>query len=176
MEAETLVLNLLNALPKKEVRGKKRLQKLAYLAVNSGAKADAKFFLHDFGPFSPQVANATSFLTLVGDIEESDALVGRTKKYLKVYRLADPTAVMDELSVKVKTALQKLDTYSTIELEIASTILFFLRQGLSLDRAIEATKNLKPSKSEKPIIDRAMKALAEVDLDEKRRAYQVPSS
>lgn len=176
MEAESLVLNLLNALPKKEVRGKKRLQKLAYLAVNSGVQADARFFLHDFGPFSPQVANATSFLTLVGDIEESDVLVGSTKKHLKVYRLVDRTTVTDELSPAVKSALLKLDSYSTIELEIASTILYFLSKGSALNQAIEATERLKPSKSEKPIIERAKKALAEVGLDERRRADQMPSS
>ena len=33
MEAEALVLALLNALPDHEVRGRKRLQKLAYFAV-----------------------------------------------------------------------------------------------------------------------------------------------
>jgi uncharacterized protein YwgA len=173
MEAESLVANLLNALPKKEIRGKKRLQKLAYFAINSGASANASFFLKDFGPFSPQVANAASYLALVGDVEESDAPVGPAQKFLKVYRLTGP--VRDELSEEVKSVVRALDAYTTIELEIASTILYYLSKGLPVDEAIKATKNLKPTKSDDRIIRRARNALSEIGLHEGGRADQVPN-
>ena len=176
MEAEALVLALLNALPDHEVRGRKRLQKLAYFAVNTGVDANAKFFLYDYGPFSPQVAAATDYLSFLGEIEEKDAQIGRAKRYLKVYRLATPKDVNYDLPSDAKVALRKLDSYTTIELEVASTILFFLRQGLSLEGAVEATRELKPTKSEQVILMRAKEALAKVGLHERRRENQVPGS
>ena len=87
MNAETLVLAVLDALPGREVRGRKRLQKLAFFAIQSGTKADAHFSLHDFGPYSTEVAGATDFLSFLGDISEEDAQFTRTKKYYKLYRL-----------------------------------------------------------------------------------------
>ena len=70
MDAESLVLAVLGAVPRHEVGGKKRLQRLAFFAVQAGAKCNVKFFLHDFGPFSTEVANATDVLSFFGAISE----------------------------------------------------------------------------------------------------------
>jgi uncharacterized protein YwgA len=176
MNAEALVLAVLDAVPGHEVRGKKRLQKLSYFAVESGANTDVDFFLHDFGPFSPDVARATDLLSLFGEIIEEDAQYGQAKKYLKVFRLANPGAVAERLPQQTLKSIAVLNDYSTIELEIASTIRFFMREGLSAAAAVSATKELKPSKSEPNIIRRAEDALAKAGLDERRRADQVSDS
>jgi len=176
MDGETLVLAVLSAMPHHKVPGKKRLQKLSFFAVQTGAVSSVRFFLHDFGPFSAEVASATDFLSFIGAIAEEEAQFVRTKRYYKVYRLTDPTIVQEFLPAQVAGALDALNEYSTIELEIASTIRYFITAGLSLDKAIEATKELKPSKSQPKIIQRAEEALLKVGLYERGRANQVSGS
>lgn len=170
MDAESLVLAVLSALPSHEVRGRKRLQKMAFFAAQTGAESNARFFLHDFGPFSSEVAAATNLLSWAGDIEEEAAQFERTKRYYSVYRLHDLKTAPQKLPEKSLRALRELNEYSTIELEIASTIRYFLTTGLTLDGAIEATKKLKPNKSGPQIIQRAKDALVKVGLYERGRA------
>jgi uncharacterized protein YwgA len=176
MSAEDFVIAVLGALPTHEVKGRKRLQKLAFFAAQTGAEADVRFFLHDFGPFSAEIAGATDLLSLIGAISERDVQFERTRRFYKVYRLSDAKGATDQLPSSASDALRKLNEYSTLELEIASTIRYFIRTGLSTDKAIEATKNLKPSKSEPKIIKRAQEALSKVGLDERGRTDQVSSS
>lgn len=173
MDAESLVLAILGAVPQHEVRGRKRLQKLAFLAVQTGTTSSVRFFLHDFGPFSTEVAGATDLLTYVGTISEEEAQFSRTKRYYKLYRLLDPDAVSQRLPAQSSGALEKLNEYSTVELEIASTIRYFMSKGLAAEDAVRETKELKPSKSEPKIIERAKDALAGIGLYERGRADQV---
>lgn len=161
---------MLDAVPEHKIQGRKRLQKLSYFAVQTGTKADVHFFLHDFGPFSADVANAADLLSFLGDVKESDVPVGPTKRYSKLYQLADPKAVPARLPKSSADALRALSSFSTIELEIASTIFYFMSQQMNEVEAIEATKKMKPSKSQPKIINRAKDALAGVGLDERGRA------
>ena len=163
-------------MPGREVRGRKRLQKLAFFAVQTGTSASVRFFLHDYGPFSTQVAAATDILSYVGAISEDEAQFSKTKRYYKVYRLPDPTSVTEKLPTNSAGALQKLNDYSTTELEVASTIRYFISMGYAGDRAIQATKELKPSKAAPAIIQRAQEALSKVGLYERGRADQVSGS
>jgi hypothetical protein len=176
MDAETFVLALLNTLPEKEIRGRKRLQKLVFITKAIGAPVSAKFFLHDFGPFSAEIASATEMLTFVGEIDESDVQLGATKKFVKVYKLNRDAEVHQHLSIGVSKALKDLQRYATVELEIASTILYYHQEkGLPWPSAIEATKELKPSKSVPQVVLKAKEALAMVGLYEGRGTDQVPS-
>lgn len=175
MDAEALLIAVLDTMPQHEVRGRKRLQKLAFFAVQTGTSADVRFFLHDYGPFSTQLAAATDVLSYVGAITEEEAQLSKTKRYYKVYRLTDPNLVTEKLPRDSAIALQKLSNYSTVELEIASTIRYFTSLGYTGERAIEATKQLKPSKAEPAILRRAHDALSEVGLYERRRADPVSS-
>ncbi len=129
MDAEALVLALLDALPKHEILGKKRLQKLAFFATESGLPTDVSFFLHDYGPFSPKIAAATDILSFIGDISEEDTQIGRTKRFVKRYRLPETTLLRERLPERVRETILKLHKYTTLELEIASTIRFFCRRG-----------------------------------------------
>jgi uncharacterized protein YwgA len=176
MDAETLVLALLDALPEREIPGKKRLQKLSYLAAESGVSCKARFFLHDFGPFSAEVAAATDFLLFLGDVRERDIQFGRAKRYLKLYRLDESARVPEKLPKPVIGALQTLNAYSTIELEIASTIRYFMSKGMNVENAVEETQQLKPSKAVPRIVNRAREALLKAGLYEGRRKGQMSSS
>ena len=167
MDAESLVLAILDALPTHEVHGKKRIQKLAFFAVQAGTPSDVRFFLHDFGPFSAEVASAIDVLSYVGAISEKEAQSSKTKQHYKIYRLAE--IVEQHLPSPVLSVLRKLNHYSTIELEIASTIRYFIQKGYSPQAAIQETKELKPTKTAAQIVERAKEALAGVDLYERGR-------
>ena len=176
MNAEALVLSLLDTLPGKEVIGRKRLQKLAYFALNLGAPAQVKFFLYDFGPFSAEVASAAQMLTLLGEIGEDDTLLPNKKRFVKSYKLRDDSTVKERLPIQVSEHIAKLLPYSTVELEIASTILFFHNKGLSWANALDATKELKPAKSVPQVISKAKEALAAVGLYEGRGTNSFPGT
>src|SRR5262245_16008582 len=126
MNAEKLVLAVLQAVPENEVQGRKRLQKLSFFAVEAGAPADVRFFLHDYGPFSDQVAKATEFLSFVGEVAEREIQLGRAKRYSKAYRLENFDAVSETLPAAAVRALRSLSEYTTLELEIASTLRYFM--------------------------------------------------
>jgi len=84
MDAETLILAVLAAVPNHEIQGRKRLQKMSYFALQKGASANVRFFLHDFGPFSADVASATDLLSFLGDIDEEEVQLGKTRLYSKL--------------------------------------------------------------------------------------------
>ena len=171
MDAETLILAVLDAVPGKKIQGRKRLQKMSYFALQKGADANVRFFLHDFGPFSADIASATDLLAFLGDIEEEEVQLGRSRIYSKLYRLNDPNNVPEHLPSEVASAIKQLDEFTTIELEIASTIFYFMSaESLDSARAVEATKKLKPSKAQPGIVKRAQDALSKVGLDEGGRA------
>ena len=171
MDAETLILAVLDAIPDKQIQGKKRLQKMSYFALQKGAKASVRFFLQDFGPFSADIASATDLLSFLGDIDEQEVQLGRTRLYSKLYRLKDPSNVPEHLPEEAVSAIRALDEFTTIELEIASTIFYFISsEGMNQSGATEATKRLKPSKSQPGIIKRAEDALSKVGLYERGRA------
>src|SRR5260370_38368322 len=108
MDAETLILAVLDAIPNKEIQGKKRLQKMSYFALQKGAKASVRFFLHDFGPFSADIASATDLLSFLGDINEQEGQLGRTRLYSQLYRLTDPTNVPERLPEETAFAISEL--------------------------------------------------------------------
>jgi uncharacterized protein len=176
MDAQALVLAILNDLPGRKIQGRTRLQKLAFFAVESGASSDVSFSLHNYGPFSLQVAQATELLSLMGEITEEEIPLGPLKRYKKVYSLPNPAVVSESLPARASKVLHDLNRYSTIELEIASTVRYFLTVGLSPDDAIRETKKLKPSKAQATIVGRAEEALRKADLYEGKRAHQMPNS
>jgi uncharacterized protein YwgA len=177
MDAETLILAVLAAVPNNRIQGKKRLQKMCYFALQKGATASVRFFLHDFGPFSADVASATDLLSFLGDVSEKEVQLGRTRLYSKLYSLTDPSNVPERLPEDAGRAMQMLDEFSTIELEIASTIFYFMSsEGMNHSNATEATKRLKPSKSQPGIIKRADDALSKVGLYERGRANSMPGA
>lgn len=170
MDAEGLVLAVLRAIPGHEIGGKKRLQKLAFFAVQGAVQSNVKFFLHDFGPYSSEVANATDVLSFFGEISEREEQLPKTKRYYKVYNLKHGAATASAtLPVEASCNLKTLNEYSTIELEIASTIRYYMNAGHEPASAIEATKKLKPTKSIPKIVQRAEEALSKVGLYEGRR-------
>lgn len=165
MDAELFVLNTLISMPKKTVKGKKRLQKLCFFAIELGVRADVNFRIHDFGPYSSEVSNAAEMLLLFGYVSEADEPMGVYQKFITVYSLNDAPNDMETFDPSVSEKLKKLDYFTSIELEVASTIRYFIsRERKTLEGAITCTKEIKPTKTTDAVLKRALAALDAVEL------------
>lgn len=158
MKTDQFILALLGALPERRVEGKKRLQKLVYFLNEAGADSDASFFLKNFGPYSAEVDNATILLTIFGGIEETSKTVGSSDYLTTVYSLPQNEDA-PQLETRLASKLRDLNQYSTIDLEIASTIHLFQKQGNSYEDAVRLTKNMKPTKANEKTLQRAPEIL-----------------
>lgn len=156
MTAGELILAVLAGLPKHEVRGKKRLQKLAFFVKQAGVECDASFRLWDYGPFSVEIAKAADWLAALEKINEQTAQLGELNTFMTIYSMPrDNTKACDLLGSKPKQFLQFLDGYSTIELEVAATIRYFENQGLPKEAAVKQTKQMKPTKTTPVVLERS---------------------
>lgn len=153
MHTEDFILAVLASSPDRKIRGKKRLQKLAYFLKVAGAKYDAQFDIRDFGPFSREVARAAQLLAAKGVIEEKEEPIGVSRTFVTIYRLpVVGEGAAAKLGDKYKTILRDLDKFDTIDLEVAATYDFFRSAGLSEDAARKKTVQLKPTKATTPVL------------------------
>ncbi|WOJ90100.1 hypothetical protein RZS28_01995 [Methylocapsa polymorpha] len=146
MTAEEIIVAILRTLPAHTVRGKKRLQKLVYFLQQAGVDCAATFQIRNFGPFSTEVELASTMLTLFGDIEEKEIETGYAKYLTIEYSLSEEAFEGDPLSAPFSEMLLSLNEFSTIDLEVASTVLFFEKSGCDRTSAISRTRAIKPTK------------------------------
>jgi len=125
----------------------------------AGSDLDTEFALHHYGPFSAELADAAEELMLIGAIDERHEQVGPFGLFQTVYRLPESAPQRPELPPKEKRILLELDCFSTTELEMASTIAHFLREGVSYDQAVAEAASLKPTKAILPVMEKAHKIL-----------------
>jgi uncharacterized protein YwgA len=163
LDPSDFVLAIVASCPDQRVKGKKRLQKFAYLLKSVGAPCDAEFRIWDFGPYSRDLAGAAEHLATFGYIRESEEQVGQLKMFTTVYSLVDAADCDKALDNKYAKVLEKLDSYSNVDLEVAATIQFYLKAGCSQKDAEAKTKLLKPSKALPPIVERCNSLLKEIE-------------
>lgn len=156
-----LVLAIVCNAPHHKVRGKKRLQKLAYFLKSSGFESDVNFKIWDFGPFSSEVARAAEWLSISGRIIETEEQIGSLKMFTTVYSSESNN---DEIGIapRFKKILGALDEYSNVELEVAATIKFFLDKGHTKERAEEMVEQLKPSKALPQTVSKSFSIIREI--------------
>jgi uncharacterized protein YwgA len=108
------------------VRGKKRLQKLVHLWQASGVDIAVNFKIKYYGPYSREIDNSCALLSLFGDIEEKEIAAGYANYLTTEYSLPANYPI-SELNIddSAKQILATLDDFGTIDLEVASTIVFF---------------------------------------------------
>lgn len=159
MNAKSFVLALLSASKENRITGKKRLQKLSMLLKSSGVEVDADFSLLHYGPFSYDIADAADELTLTGLVEETSVPVGVFGTFQSEYRLPEDSDVGERLPEQAIEKLKELAEFSTIELEVASTILYFKHVGKTTDEAISETIAIKPKKAVPDILKNALQAV-----------------
>lgn len=158
MDANATILNIIRALPDREVRGKKRLQKLAYLLKEAGLPTDAEFSLWDYGPYSTEISRASSILASLGAIQEREVSLDFPRRFVTVYSIgADDEE--SQLSEELKMFLRRFDQFTTIELEIAGTIRLFEKESSSFEEAVSKTCAMKPTKTQPQILARAREVL-----------------
>lgn len=161
MKPNEAVRQIIAVMPGGRVVGRKRMQKLAYLLQHSGAPLEATFNIHNYGPFSREIADAIEEASFAGAIKEECLPVGVYGTYQYVYELGVPKSESDaEFSPNTKMLLLTLSGFATVALEVASTIAFFEEQGLSRNDAVAKTRQLKPGKSVSGILNNADKILA----------------
>jgi uncharacterized protein YwgA len=142
-----LVLAIVASLPGQKVKGKKRLQKLAFLLKEAGLRYNARFDIRDYGPFSREIAGAANFLAATGRINESEQPVGVSHTFVTIYELDIEAQPKVRLSDKYRKLILQLDQFSTIDLEVAATYQYFRSAGASDAIAKQKTTELKPTKT-----------------------------
>jgi len=147
MTPDQAILAVLATVPERTVRGKKRLQKLVHLWQASGVEINASFKIRYYGPFSREIEDACTILSLFGDVEEKEVSTGYANYLTTEFSLpSDAHVDLVEVKDSDRATLVKLNEFSTVELEVASTIVFFMKTGLSFEKSIEETRKMKPTK------------------------------
>ena len=129
----------------------------------AGANVEANFKLLHYGPFSIDLARSADFLSLMGTINEESLPIGVYGTYQSIFSLPRAKKNLPRWSKKYSILLKSLDEYSTTELEVASTIGYFIRMGLSEREAIHKTKFMKPTKTIAPVVKKAQAILKSVN-------------
>ena len=140
--------------------GKTRLQKTLYLLESAGLGAGIDFDYHHYGPYSAEVVSATDF-AMMSDRLGAEEKPGYHEVPYTVFSTNEkaPNRVGSMSADAAREKLALLDSYSALELEIAATILYVEKAGLSAD-PIEVVKRLKPLKATSKRIERAQKLIA----------------
>jgi uncharacterized protein YwgA len=163
MHAEDFVLGIIAAFPDRKIKGKKRLQKLAFLLKTAGAKCDVHFDIRDYGPFSREIATAAQFLALKGRVVETEEPIGASGTFVTVYKVqANSDGTIRPLAEKYKQILRRLDRYPTVDLEVAATFQFFRATGLAPEAARKKTIELKPVKASPQVMRNVNKILESI--------------
>lgn len=132
------------------VRSRKRLQKVVYLLQSAGCPIEADYFLHFYGPYSEDVARRTDEMVRQNQLSESQS----GPQY--DYQLGEGVAVRiaevekTESGKKWAAELAQFETFAKKllgeglkELEHASTIVYFRRQGHAWDLAVQKATEFK---------------------------------
>ena len=155
MKPTDFILATLEAIPNHKILGRKRLQKLSMLLQHAGADLDAEFSLHHYGPFSSELAEAADDLFVDGLINEQRRSVGTYGMRQSEYSLSEPDEFEEKLQQPFDDLLLKLNEFTTIELEMASTIAFFERENGNRKKAVAEASSIKPTKAIPPVLEKA---------------------
>lgn len=154
MNTQDTILAIVSASGK--IEGRKRLQKMVHLLKVGGTDVPARFRIHHFGPFSEDVASTADQMVFEGALEEEVEAAGPYNTFLYLYSTqrhpsVDPT---------IGQLIRSLNAFSTVDLEVASTIAFFEEEGSTHRDAIQQTKTLKPTKTTTRVLAKAEEILS----------------
>lgn len=136
------------------LHSRKRLQKVVFLLQAAGCPVDAEYILHRYGPYSQEVARLSDEMVQVGLLKESSEQnsVGVQYSYALTENAAKEIAELDRAPKGKKLASQltlyenqakKLLSTDVGLLEIASTMVYFRKQGNSWAESVEKTCEFK---------------------------------
>lgn len=129
------------------LQARKRLQKVVYLLQSAGCPLTAEFSLHHYGPYSEELARLTDEMVRQSLLVEQSSEHSQGKQYS--YRLSDAAAkeIIDlEATEPGRTSAVEIAHFEARakdflaadlrQLEYASTIVYFRRQGEEWDAAV----------------------------------------
>lgn len=148
-----------------ELNSRKRLQKVVYLLQSAGAPLEASYTLHHYGPYSQEVAQLSDEMVVAGLLVERPFMnaVGvsyaysmppRTQELLKQLEEEPAQRNLVASLAPFETQAKALLVRDLWELEVASTIAYFRRQGLDWAAAVQRACEFKKVKPNDPFITR----------------------
>ena len=124
---------------------------------------EADFRILHYGPYSYEVADAIDELIMLGKVMEKEELIPDLNFFQSTFSLQDESSDIADLREKEKKLFKSINKHSTLILEVASTIAFFENKGHCREKAIQKTKDLKPTKTKDSVLSKAQELLEELN-------------
>jgi uncharacterized protein len=133
---------------------RKRLQKVVYLLQAAGCPLDADYSLHHYGPYSQEVARLSDEMVktaLLAEETEQNAMGQQYSYHLTEHtkrQVADLEATPEGRGMAQELAPFEAQAKDLLkadlkELEVASTMVYFRRQGYDWPEAVARTGSFK---------------------------------
>ena len=133
-----------------KLESRKRLQKMIYLLKAAGCPIDAEYGLHLYGPYSQDVACLVDDMVSAGILKEKvcgkrfdyvvrESIRPALKRYERNKTGQAEAKVLERFADRIN-AWAKEDLW---QLELASTVLFFHKQGFEWPQALDAACEFK---------------------------------
>lgn len=156
------------------VQGRKKLQKLAFIAKLEGLPLEDEFFFHYYGPYSSGLASRVDHLVEAKLLEETarPLAVAQGEEYsykttddaqafLAKVRPSVPSAFREAMERGINRAVALKDR-DVFPLELASTLLYWRNQGHSFEEAEAITRQRKNADPSSSVFKEARKIAEEV--------------
>ncbi|MBI5865001.1 MAG: hypothetical protein HZB38_10940 [Planctomycetes bacterium] len=156
------------------VQGRKKLQKLVYISKLAGMPIEDDFFFHYYGPYSSGLASRVDQLVEAGMLKEktrslamSDGveygyeLTEEARSFLETVRPKVPSKFENSLQAGLSHAA-KLKDNEVFELELASTLLYWMAKGQSGEQAEAITEQRKNASRTSDVFKTAKQIAAEI--------------
>lgn len=156
------------------VQGRKKLQKLVYIAKLEGVPIEDDFFFHYYGPYSSglasrvdqlveakQLEETTRGLVMAEGVEYGYEVTDAAREFLESVRPSVPEGFREamERGLDRAAALKGCDVF---QLELASTLLYWVDKGYSWDEAEATTERRKNADRNSDAFDAARTIAREV--------------
>ena len=147
-----------------QVVGKTRLQKIAYLLEEMGLGYGLDFDYHNFGPFSAELAFAVDDAEALGYLESREKLGYHEVPYTTFEaRPEAPKFEDDEKQSDRQEAVNTMEEYSAVVLELAATAVYLERNGY-VESAWKEVKKRKAVKATKRRLNAARNLVQSLQL------------
>lgn len=156
------------------VRGRKKLQKLVYIAKLVGIPIEDDFYFHYYGPYSSELASRVDQLveqkllletkrelTVADGVEYGYDVTGKWREQLDSIRPRVPDEFRRSLERGI-TRAEALKGRDVFELELASTLLYWRDKDHTWDEAEATTARRKKAEQTSDVFRQARQIAAEV--------------
>ena len=157
------------------VQGRKKLQKLCYIAKLAGAPIEDDFFFHYYGPYSSELASRVDHLVESGHLREIPHKLFRPDMVEYGYDLTRdargflesvrPQNVPEDFRKAMDRGINRVTALKdrhVFTLELAATLLYWRAQGDSWEEAEATTEQRKETRRDRSAFKEAQEIAKEV--------------